>query len=101
MDTTLIQLLDGSKAWLHAIIANFSRQVMAGRAHDTLRPTVTAELLIATASEIEDAKPQVLVDGGVENYNIAVDKLVDSGLLKRILAQTEIRDSNSLIESWW
>ncbi len=38
---------------------------------------------------------------GVENYNSAVDKLVDSGLLKRILAQTEIRYSNSLIESWW
>ena len=33
--------------------------------------------------------------------NSAVDKLVDSGLLKRILAQTEIRYSNSLIESWW
>jgi len=31
----------------------------------------------------------------------AADKLVDSGLLKRILAQTEIRYSNSLIESWW
>ena len=38
----------------------------------------------------EDTNPQLLVDGGVENYNSAVDKLVDSGLLKRILAQTEI-----------
>jgi hypothetical protein len=43
----------------------------------------------------------VLVDGGVENFNSAVDKLIDSGLLKRLLAQTEIRFSNSLIESWW
>ena len=43
----------------------------------------------------------MLVDGGVENYNSAVDQLVESGLLKRILAQTEIRYSNSLIESWW
>ena len=43
----------------------------------------------------------MLVDGGVENYNSAVDKLVDSGLLKCILAQTEIRYSNSLVESWW
>lgn len=51
--------------------------------------------------EIEEAKPQVLVDGGGENYNSAVDKLVDSGLLKRILDQTEIRYSNSLIDSWW
>ena len=41
------------------------------------------------------------MDGGVENYNSAVDKLVESGLLKRLLAQTEICCSNSMIESWW
>ena len=101
VDTTLIRLLDGSKAYLHAIIDNFSRRVLAWRVNDTFIPAVTGELLIEAAREIEDAKPQVLVDGGVENYNTAVDKLVDSGLLKRILAQTEIRYSNSLIESWW
>jgi putative transposase len=43
----------------------------------------------------------LLVDGGVENFNLAVDKVVESGVLKRVLAQTEIRFSNSLIESWW
>ena len=42
----------------------------------------------------------MLVDGGVENYNSEVDTLVESGFLTRILAQTEIRYSNSLIESW-
>lgn len=101
VDTTLIRLLDGSKVYLHAIIDNFSRRVLAWRINDTFIPAVTAELLIEAAREIEDAKPQVLVDGGVENYNSAVDQLVESGLLKRILAQTEIRYSNSLIESWW
>jgi transposase-like protein len=101
VDTTLIRLLDGSKAYLHAIIDNFSRRVLAWRVNDTFVPAVTAELLIEAAREIADTRPQVLVDGGVENYNSAVDKLVDSGLLKRILAQTEIRYSNSLIESWW
>jgi len=37
----------------------------------------------------------------VENFNRAVDELVDSGRLKRLLARTEITFSNSLIESWW
>lgn len=37
----------------------------------------------------------------VENVNGAVNELVESGLLKRVLAQTEITFSNSLIESWW
>ena len=48
-----------------------------------------------------DEKPTLLVDGGVENYNSAVDELVDSGLLQRLLAMTDISFSNSLIESWW
>jgi transposase InsO family protein len=101
VDTTLIRLLDGNKAYLHAIIDNFSRRVLAWRVNDSFIPAVTAELLMEAGREIEDARPQVLVDGGIENYNSAVDQLVDSGLLKRILAQTEIRYSNSLIESWW
>ena len=33
-------------------------------------------------------------------YYFAVDEVVDSGMLKRILAQTEITFSNSMIESW-
>ena len=101
VDTTLIRLLDGSKVYLHAVIDNFSRRVLAWRVNDTFIPAVTAELLVEAGREIEATKPQLLVDGGVENFNSAVDKLVDSGLLKRILAQTEIRYSNSLIESWW
>ena len=43
----------------------------------------------------------LLVDGGGENFNSAVDEVVESGLLRRVLAQTEITYSNSLIESWW
>jgi len=101
VDTTLIRLLDGSKAYLHAIIDNFSRRVLAWRVNDSFIPSVTAELLIEAGTQTEDTQPQLLVDGGVENYNPEVNKLVDSGLLKRILAQTEIRYSNSLIESWW
>ena len=101
MDTTIIRLLDGSKACLHAVIDNFSRRVLAWRVHDSFLPAVTAELLMEAAQDIKDNKPQLLVDGGVENYNSEVDKLIHFGLLKRILAQTETRYSNSLIESWW
>ena len=101
VDTTLVRLLDGTKAYLHAVIDNYSRRILAWRVHGAFRPAVTAELLIEAATGIQDDKPQVLVDGGVENYNDAVDKVVESGLLKRLLAQTEIRYSNSMIESWW
>ena len=43
----------------------------------------------------------VMVDGGVENFNTAVDELVKEGLLKRILAQTDISSSNSMVEAFF
>ena len=45
--------------------------------------------------------PTVLADGGVENFHGAVDELIRSGLLHRVLAGTEITYSSSMIESWW
>jgi len=101
VDTTLIRLLDGTRAYLHAIIDNFSRRILAWKVSSMFDPSVTAELLLSAASGLVDERPTLLVDGGVENFNSAVDELVDTGLLRRLLAQTDISFSNSLIESWW
>ena len=64
-------------------------------------PDATAEILLRAANDLAGEKPTLLVDGGVENFNKAVDELVDSGRLRRLLAMTDITFSNSLIESWW
>jgi putative transposase len=101
VDTTLIRLLDGSRGYLCAIIDNFSRRILAWKVSARFDPMTTAELLVQAAAGLADQQPTLLADGGVENCNSAVDRLVQSGLLKRLLAQTEIAFSNSLIESWW
>ncbi len=101
VDTTLIRLLDRTRAYIHAVIDNSSRRILAWTVSATFDSSTTAELLLNAASRLVDEKPTLLVDGGVENYNSAVDKLVDSGLLQRLLAMTDISFSNSLIESWW
>lgn len=67
----------------------------------TFDTSVTAKILIRASSYLSDEKPTLLTDGGVENFNGAVDELVASGLLRRLLAMTEIAFSNSLIEAWW
>ena len=36
-----------------------------------------------------------------KNFNSAVDELVTSGMLKRLLAQTDVSFSNSPIEAFW
>ncbi len=101
IDTTLIRLLDGSRAYLHAVVDNFSRRILAWKVTQTFHPSTTAEILLTASKGVANGKPMLLADGGVENFNGAVDQLIDSGLLKRVLARTEITFSNSLIESWW
>jgi transposase InsO family protein len=101
VDTTLIRLISGGRAYLHAVIDNYSRRILAWRVADSFQPGITAQLLLQASNAVTSGTPTVLVDGGVENYNAAVDNVVDSGVLKRVLAQTEICFSNSLIESWW
>ena len=101
VDTTVIRLLDASRIYLHAVIDNYSRRILAWRISATFNPNITAEILLTASKHVVDGTPRLLVDGGVENYNKTVDELVDAGLLKRVLARTEITFSNSLIESWW
>jgi len=43
----------------------------------------------------------VLTDAGVENVNAQVDELIHTGVLRRVLAFTELKSSNSMIEAWW
>jgi len=101
VDTSVIRLLDGSRAYLHAVIDNFSRRILSWKVSATFDTSTTAELLLVASKGLTDMKPKLLVDGGVENFNSDVDELVDSGILQRLLAMTEISFSNSLIESWW
>ncbi|NBW82888.1 hypothetical protein EBR21_14150, partial [bacterium] len=45
--------------------------------------------------------PNVLVDSGTENLNRHVDHLVQTGIIKRTIAQIDISFSNSMIESFF
>jgi transposase InsO family protein len=101
IDTSVVRLLDGTKAYLHAVIDNYSRRILSWKVSPTFNPVATAEILLAASKGTVDCKPMLLADGGVENINGAVNELVDSGLLNRVLVQTEITFSNSMIESWW
>jgi hypothetical protein len=48
-----------------------------------------------------ETTPVVLADAGVENVNAYVDELIATGVLRRVLAFTELKFSNSMIEAWW
>src|SRR5437899_12889189 len=103
IDTTVIRLLDGTRAYLHAVIDNFSRRILAWRVADTFAPVTTVAVLLdgSRGATSSDATPVVLADAGVENVNAQVDALISTGVLRRMLALTELKFSNSMIEAWW
>jgi transposase InsO family protein len=103
IDTTVIRLLDGTRAYLHAVIDNYSRRILAWRVADTFAPVNSVAVLLdaSRGATSSDATPVVLADAGVENVNAQVDALIATGVLRRMLALTELKFSNSMIEAWW
>jgi len=101
VDVTIIQLLDGTKAYLHAIIDNYSRRILAWTVAEKLNPMNTCYVLNQAAASLSEPETKVYMDSGVENLNQDVDKLLEGGTLERIIAQIDVSFSNSLIESWW
>ena len=103
IDTTVIRLLDGTRVYLHAVIDNFSRRILAWRVADTFAPVNSVSVLLdaSRAAAPSDTTPVVLADAGVENVNAQVDALIETGVLRRLLAFTELKFSNSMIEAWW
>ncbi len=99
----VIRLVDGTRAYLHAVIDNFSRRILAWRVSGHFEPGNTVSVLLEAVRQVDPSgeTPTLLADGGVENFNAGVDELIESGLLRRLLAMTDISFSNSMIESWW
>ncbi len=100
IDVTVIKLLDGTKAYLHAVIDNCSRRILSWRLAERLSPTTTCEILRLAGNNL-GTTPTVVVDSGVENVNGEVDQLVTDGVLERLLAQVDVTFSNSMVEAFW
>jgi len=89
VDMTVIRLLDGTKVYLHAVIDNFSRRILAWRVTENFSVATTVAILqeadqgAATRGE----PPTLLADAGVENVNSDVDGLIESGLIRGVLTE--------------
>ncbi len=102
VDVTVLKLLDGTKLYLHAVVDNFSRRILAWHLATANGAAGTVAVVRdAVATVCGDDVPTVVVDGGSENFNGAVDDLLSGGLLRRVLAQTDISFSNSMVEAIW
>jgi transposase InsO family protein len=103
IDTTVIRLLDGTRVYLHAVIDNFSRRILAWRVAERFAPGNSVAVLLDASRTATPSvtTPVVLADAGVENVNAQIDELISTGVVHRVLAFTELQFSNSMIEAWW
>jgi putative transposase len=103
LDVTIIRLLDGTKAYLHAVIDNYSRRILAWTLEDRLGSGGTCRILRDAAVQLRDRfeETTIVADSGSENVNGEVDQLLRDEELTRVLAQVEVTFSNSMIEAFW
>jgi putative transposase len=102
VDTTVIKLLDGTRAYIHATIDNFSRKILAWAVAARLEPMTTCQVLLAAGKHLVSAgRPLLYADSGIENVNAAMDDTLLSACLERVLAQVDVTFSNSMIEAFW
>jgi transposase InsO family protein len=83
-----------------AVIDNFSRRILAWRVAERLDPTTTCAVLVEAGKDLHGV-PTVVADSGSENVNGDVNALLQTGILRRVLALVEVAFSNSMIEAWW
>ena len=102
VDTTVIKLLDGTRAYIHAAIDNFFRKILAWTVAARLEPTSTCQMLLAAGKHLVSAgRPLLFADSGIENINSVVDATLFSACIERVLAQVDVTFSNSMIEALW
>jgi putative transposase len=73
------------------------------RLADTFAPVNSVAVLLEASQGAtrSTSAPVVLADAGVETRERpGVDELIDTGVLRRLLAFTELKFSNSMIEAW-
>jgi putative transposase len=102
VDATILKLLDGTRAHIHAVIDNFSRKILAWTVAARLQPTATCQVLLAAGKHLVSAgRPLLYADPGIENVNTAVGDALLTACLDRVLAQVDVTFSNSMIEAFW
>ena len=64
VDASILKLLDGTKVYIHAVVDNLSRKVLAWRVAERLEPATTRAILLEALknANLSLGLPQVVMD---------------------------------------
>jgi hypothetical protein len=86
-------------SWLGFLRRTLRRRRRRAKFYREIRSRPDFRTAQGRAAAPSDTTPVVVADAGVENVNTQVDALIESGVLCRLLALTELKFSNSMIEA--
>jgi putative transposase len=103
-DIMVMKTLDGIKNYLYFLMDNYSRLIINWRAELRVSGKIRLETIEEAYNKYytdSDEDIILLVDGGVENNNFEVESFIrsDEINLRKLIAQKDIRFSNSVIEA--
>jgi transposase InsO family protein len=101
VDVTIIRLLDGTRTYLHGVVDNYSRRVLAWTLDENLSAEGTRRILNEARERLgAGARVNVMTDGGSENLVIKQDADL-AAVAEHVVAQVDIFQSNSMVEALW
>jgi len=102
IDVTVVRLLDGSRAFVQAVLDNYSRKILAHAVTASYDGSLTAALLHRAFDALaERGKALLFSDGGPENQGPAVEHALDDAGVLQLVAHGQVTFSNSMIEAFW
>ncbi len=101
VDVTIIRLLDGTRNYLHAVVDNYSRRVLAWTLETRLCAEGTRKILTEARKALaEGTKVSIMTDGGSENLVVRQDDDL-AAVADHVVAQVDVTQSNSMVEALW
>jgi len=95
--------MDNIKIYIYLVVDNFSRKILSWKASTRLSGKIRVQTIIDAFNKFHNntADTDVLFDDGTENNNSSVDSFFNSESipLNKIIAQKDIRFSNSMVEA--
>lgn len=102
-DVTIFRTMDNIKIYIYLVVDNFSRKILSWKASTRLSGKIRVQTIIDAFNKFHNntADTDVLFDDGTENNNSSVDSFFNSESipLNKIIAQKDIRFSNSMVEA--
>lgn len=103
LDLTVIDLMNGKKVYLQAVIDNFSRYIIDWDLHENKCAKNTRLLILRAKKKLNESAIQtdIYMDSGRENIAEIVRSIFLGRQISQIFAQVDVRFSNSMIEAFF